>query len=205
MKLPGNTLTVADETKATYTFKAVSKTGVESYVSPEYSVWFEKIEMKQILPKTDGSTTIEVDRSQGTTYLVGLDTANTSVAALKNELQNEDVQIIVRRAGAVLTEADKVGTGCVVQCVSAKDTSVVYESATVILYGDINGDGLIDQTDYNTMGIAAIADPTAIEGGVYSTAADLNGDGVVDFFDVSLLNLHISGKYPLNQTARFYK
>ena len=134
-----------------------------------------------------------------------MDAANTSVAALKNELQNEDVQIIVRRGGTVLTETDKVGTGCVVQCVSAKDSSVVYESATVILYGDINGDGLIDQTDFDTMGVAAIADPTVIGGGVYSTAADLNGDGVVDFFDVSLLNLHMSGKYPLNQTAKLYQ
>lgn len=204
-KLIGNTLTVDSETKATYTFKAVNRTGVESYVSPAYEVWFEKTEIKQILPKEDGSTNIEVDRSQGTTYLVGLDAANTSVAALKNELQNEDMQIIVRRGGTVLTETDKVGTGCVVQCVSAKDSSVVYESATVILYGDINGDGLIDQTDFDTMGVAAIADPMVIGGGVYSTAADLNGDGVVDFFDVSLLNLHMSGKYPLNQTAKLYQ
>lgn len=205
VKLPGNTLTVDSETKATYTFKAVNRTGVESYVSPAYEVWFEKTEIKQILPNADGSTDITVDRSQGITYLVGLNAENTSVAELKAELQNEDTQIIVRRGEAVLTDSEAVGTGCVVQCVSAKDTSVVYESATVILYGDVNGDGAIDANDYRTMSTASLADASVIGGGVYSVAADLNGDGVVDFFDVSLLNLQLSGRCPIDQTAPFYK
>lgn len=205
VKLSGNTLTIDSETKATYTFKAVNKSGVESYVSPEYSVWFEKTEIKQILPNEDGSTDITVDRSQGTTYLVGLNAENTSVAKLKAELQNEDTQIIVRRGDTVLTDSDAVGTGCVVQCVSAKDTSIVYESATVILYGDVNGDGVIDATDYRTMSTASLADASVIGGGVYSVAADLNGDGVVDFFDVSLLNLQLSGKCPIDQTAKLYQ
>lgn len=205
VKLPGNTLTVDSETKATYTFKAVNRTGVESYVSPAYEVWFEKTEIKQILPNVDGSTDITVDRSQGITYLVGLNAENTSVAELKAELQNEDTQIIVRRGEAVLTDSEAVGTGCVVQCVSAKDTSVVYESATVILYGDVNGDGAIDANDYRTMSTASLADASVIGGGVYSVAADLNGDGVVDFFDVSLLNLQLSGRCPIDQTAPFYK
>lgn len=204
-RIAGDTLTIDSETKATYTFKAVNKSGVESYVSPAYEVWFEKTEIKQILPNEDGSTDITVDRSQGTTYLVGLNAANTSVAELKAELQNENTQIIVRRGDTVLTDGDAVGTGCVVQCVSAKDTAVVYESATVILYGDVNGDGVIDANDYRTMSTASLADASVIGGGVYSVAADLNGDGVVDFFDVSLLNLQLSGKYPIDQTAKLYQ
>ncbi|MGN0520578.1 MAG: Ig-like domain-containing protein [Candidatus Fimenecus sp.] len=204
-RIAGNTLTIDSETKTTYTFKAVNKSGVESYVSPAYEVWFEKTEIKQILPNEDGSTDITVDRSQGTTYLVGLNAENTSVAELKAELQNEDTQIIVLRGGTVLTDSDAVGTGCVVQCVSAKDTSVIYESATVILYGDVNGDGVIDASDYSTMSTASMVDASVIAGGVYSVAADLNGDGVVDFFDVAMLNLHLSGKYPLDQTAQLYK
>lgn len=204
-QLSGNTLTIDTDTKATYTFKAVNTIGKESYVSPEYAVWFEKTEMQQILPIRDAATNLTVDRSQTTTYLVGLNAADTSVAALKAELQNDDAQIIVLRGDVVLGDNDAVGTGCVVQCVSVKDPTVVYESALVILYGDVNGDGHIDETDYSLMKTAAMFDATAIADGVYQVAADLNNDGVVDFFDAAMLDLQISGALPLNQTVQYYK
>lgn len=203
-KISGNTLTVDTDTKATYTFKAVNRAGKESYVSPEYDVWFEKTEIKQILPNEDDTTTITVDRTGTTSYLVGLNAENTTVSELKTELQNEESQIVVRRGDAILADSDAIGTGCVVQCVSAKDTSVVYESVTVILYGDLNGDGKIDSADYRQMATASIADASVISG-IYSTAADLNGDGVVDFFDAALLDLQISGAKPIDQTMQFYK
>lgn len=202
-RIVGNTLTVDSETKATYIFKAVNEIGVESYASPEYSVWFEKVEVKQILPNDDGVSNITVDRSQGITYLMGLDAENTSVSALKAALQNEEAQIIVLRGDNVLSDDEAVGTGCVVKCVSAKDSSVVYESATVILYGDVNGDGKLDSSDYSAMCTASIMDSSVLSG-VYGLAADINGDGTVDFFDVSLLNMQIAGKYPIDQTAKLY-
>lgn len=202
-RIVGSTLTVDSETKATYIFKAVNEIGVESYVSPEYNVWFEKVEVKQILPNDDGVSNITVDRSQGITYLMGLDAENTSVSALKAALQNEEAQIIVLRGDNVLSDDEAVGTGCVVKCVSAKDSSVVYESATVILYGDVNGDGKLDSSDYSAMCTASIMDSSVLSG-VYGLAADINGDGTVDFFDVSLLNMQIAGKYPIDQTAKLY-
>lgn len=204
-RMTGNTLTIDSDTVATYTFKAVNMTGKESYVSPAYSVWFEKAEIKQILPNEDGSTNITVDRSQTVSYLIGLNAESNSVAELKTELQNEETQIVVLRGDTVLTDSDAVGTGCVVQCVSVKDPSVVYESVTVILYGDVNGDGMIDANDYRTMSTASLADASVIGGGVYGVAADVNGDSVVDFFDVALVNLQISGAQMLDQTAQFYK
>lgn len=203
-QLDGNTLVIDSETKATYTFKAVNSAGTESYVSPQYAVWFEKSEIQIILPNTDG-TGLTVDRSQSTTYLVGLNAENTSVAQLKAELQNDGTQILVLRGDTVLSDTDAVGTGCVVRCVSQQDPTVVYESATVILYGDVNGDGKIDTADYDLTAAVSMFDKTAIGAGVYTIAADLNGDGVVDFFDAALLNLQMSGKKPLDQTLQLYK
>lgn len=203
-QVDGNTLVIDSETKATYTFKAVNSYGKESYVSPEYAVWFEKTEIKTILPKNDGTNLI-VDRSQTMTYLIGLNAANTSVAQLKAELQNDGTQVIVMRGNTVLDDTDAIGTGCVVRCVSLKNPTVVYESATVILYGDVNGDGKINLADYDLVATASMFDKTAIGAGVYQIAADANGDGVVDFFDAALLNLQLSGKKPLDQTMQFYK
>ncbi len=205
VQLSGDTLTIDAETKATYTFKAVNAAGKESYVSPAYAVWFEKIEMQQILPKEDGTTLLIVDRSQTTTYLIGLNAENTSVADLKAQLQNEGMQIVVLRGDTVLGDLDRVGTGCVVQCVSEKDPSVIYESVTVILYGDVNGDGLIDDADYELMQSAALMDAALIAEGAYTIAADVNGDGAVDCFDAAMLDLQISGTVPLDQTKQYYK
>lgn len=197
--LPGNTLTISENVRAEYRFKAVNAAGKESYVSLPYSVYFEKAEITQIIPKADGSNVITVDRTdESGSVLVGLNPTDTTVEALKTNLENDRTQIIVRRGETVLSDTDAIGTGCVVQCVSTQDPSIIYESVTVVLYGDINGDGAIDETDYQSL-ISASFDASAIGAGVYTTAGDLNNDGVLDAFDYALLDLQLSGAKPLNQ------
>lgn len=206
LELDSSVLTITEDTHAVYRFKAVNAAGKESYVSPEYQVWFEAFELKELLPKSDGSNHLLIDRdSTETSYLIGLDSRETTVEALRKNLENEDTQVIVKRGDVVLEDTDLIGTGCVVECCSAKDTSVVYESVTVILYGDVNGDGKIDDADYQLMKTASIADTAAITDGVYTVAADVNGDGVVDFFDVAIINMQLSGTVLLDQTVQYYK
>ena len=103
--------------------------------------------------------------------------------ALRAQLQNEAIQIRVLRDGAALPGDALVGTGCVVQCVSTDDPSVVYDNATVLLLGDVDGDGRVLENDATAIR-AAIFDASAIAAGVYTLAADLNGDGVIDGFDM---------------------
>ncbi len=201
-----DTLTIAEEMRAVYRFKAINAAGKESYVSPEYSVWFEKPEIEQIQPKTDGSTNLMVDRDHTEqSYLLGMCADNTTVEKLRQDLENNAVQIVVTRDGTVLNDTDCIGTGCVVQCVSVEDASVVYETVTVILYGDVNGDGKIDSADYALMQTAALVDADAIGTGAYTLAADVNGDGVVDFFDIAMMDMQISQTVLLDQTAQYYK
>lgn len=197
------TLTVSEDTHATYRFKAVNAAGKESYVSPEYQVWFEKPEIKEILPKTDSSVTVTVDRRQSDApYLLGLSADGTTVEQLRQALENEGAQIIVKRGDTVLDSAALIGTGCEVLCVSAKDTSIVYERVTVILYGDVDGDGRINTADYELMKTAAIADTAVLAAGAYTLAADVNGDGAIDFFDVAIVNMQMSGVQPMDQTLK---
>lgn len=185
--LIGNTLTLTEETQAEYRFKAVNAAGKESYESPVYAVHIEKEELKLIVPKDDGFTTIVVDRSGTTAYLTGM-TAGTTVDTLRAQLQNEETQIRVLRNGVELSDDELVGTGCVVQCVSVNDPQTVYESVTVLLMGDVDGDGAITQADYSAVS-KAMFNPSAIAEGVYRLAADLNGDTVLDGFDLAQFDL----------------
>ncbi len=187
VRLEGNTLTLTEETQAEYRFKAVNAAGKESYDSPVYAVHIEKEELKLIVPKDDGSTTIVVDRSGTTAYLTGM-TAGTTVDALRAQLQNEETQIRVLRDGVELSDDELVGTGCVVQCVSVNDPQTVYESVTVLLMGDVDGDGAVTQADYSAVS-KAMFNPSAIAEGVYRLAADLNGDTVLDGFDLAQFDL----------------
>lgn len=187
MRLEGNTLTLTEETQAEYRFKAVNAAGKESYESPVYAVHIEKEELKLIVPKDDGSTTIVVDRSGTTALLTGM-TVDTTVDALRAQLQNEGTQIRVLRDGVELSDDELVGTGCVVQCVSVNDPQTVYESVTVLLMGDVDGDGAVTQADYSAVS-KAMFNPSAIAEGVYRLAADLNGDTVLDGFDLAQFDL----------------
>lgn len=204
--MDSDTLTISEDTQAVYRFKAVNGAGKESYVSPEYQVWFEKPELKTLVPKADGANSLLIDRSNAEiSYLIGLNPMDTTVAKLRQDLENTDAQIIVKRGDSVLGDTDLVGTGCEVLCVSAKDPSVIYERATVILYGDVDGDGRIDAADYALMKQAGVSDTPVIAAGVYTIAADVNGDGTVDFFDVAMINMQLSGALLLDQTVQYYK
>lgn len=201
--MDSETLTIAEDTHATYRFKAVNAAGKESYESPEYQVWFEKPEIKELVPKEDGSNTLTVDRDNpNASYLFGLSADGTTVEQLRQALENTEAQIIVKRGDTVLDDTARIGTGCEVLCISAKDPTVVYERVTVILYGDVDGDGRINTADYDLMKTAAIADAAVLASGAYTLAADVNGDGAVDFFDVAIINMQMSGVQPINQTLK---
>ncbi|MGN0519312.1 MAG: dockerin type I repeat-containing protein [Candidatus Fimenecus sp.] len=66
-----------------------------------------------------------------------------------------------------------------------------------ISYADMNGNGELDLSDYASMANIAIGKqtPTTYD----RLCGDLNADTVVDFFDVSLLDLILSGKYTLQE------
>ena len=196
---------ITEDTTAVYQFKAVNEAGEESYESLEYSVIL-KHELTEIVVKDGASAPLKINRENPDEYyMVGLNVDNATVASLKSDLKNESVQVHIYRDGEELSDGEKVGTGCVVQYVASEDPMLVYESVTVILYGDVNGDGVIDDADYDLMKQDSVSSTPAIDSGVFETAADLNNDGVVDCFDAAILNLQLAGVKDLDQTVDFYK
>ena len=160
-------------------------------------------EIRQLIPTMAGG--LIVDRTDTEYYyLVGLDSTDTTLANVKALLENDGRQIIAFRGDTQLTNDDYIGTGCVIKCVSVKDSSIVYEQATVILYGDVNGDGLINDTDYDALFNETLFNEP-ITGELFRIAGDLNNDGAIDGFDMSILELQLMGTRLIDQTVEFYK
>ena len=78
---------------------------------------------------------------------------------------------------------DGFGTGTVVEVVD--DEGVVVDSYTIVIFGDVNGDGYVDGQDSLFIWMIIWSDDTSVN--AYSLAADANRDGVVDELDVELV------------------
>ncbi|MBE6715728.1 MAG: hypothetical protein E7573_02300 [Ruminococcaceae bacterium] len=79
-----------------------------------------------------------------------------------------------------------IGTGSIVN-VYDMDSNIV-ATYTVLLYGDVNGDGYINLTDKDVVNafVAGEASPI-VEGNIFYTAADVNFDGIVNSVDAGLI------------------
>ena len=89
------------------------------------------------------------------------------------------------------------GTGTVVNFVVDGE---VYESYTVVIFGDLNGDGVVDSYDYSVLAAMVNGDIEAEEGTALYFAADLFVDGAVDAYDLSVISAYVNGDAEITQT-----
>lgn len=140
------------------------------------------------------------------TFIEGLIYGSHSVEWLENELKNmdeitaEDIYIEVYNFEGLqlLDNSYHVGTASTVH-VYDSSTDELINMYTVVLYGDVNGDGIIDELDTDI--IKGLALSTSEQEPVgnwkwFLMAADTNHDGAVDGFDVietqlQTLDMHI--------------
>lgn len=101
----------------------------------------------------------------------------------------KDLLKMFEEAGLELNcgEENTVGTGTVVSV--TKNGSTVY-SATVVITGDTNGDGLVTTADFTNIK-AHLSGNTVLEGAFW-LAADANGNGVTTTADYKLIALRLS-------------
>jgi acyl carrier protein len=88
-----------------------------------------------------------------------------------------------------------VSTGDFVRTAYGGGTS--YFDLPVVLYGDIDGDGSISQSDLDALRLH-ILNLTKLAG-PYLTAMDVNQDGAVDSLDVLLLMKNLNSAYSIKQ------
>lgn len=94
--------------------------------------------------------------------------------------------------------AEYVGTGTKINVLQGSNIVATY---TVILYGDANGDGAIDDSDKTAINDYLDGydqDKFAVDGAFFK-AADVNRDGVIDSSDVTLIDDYIYGEGIISQ------
>ncbi len=108
---------------------------------------------------------------------VTLSAASTNVSALS--AQFKCTVSVVSASGAAMASGEVIGTGCTVQ--QKNSQGAVINSVTVVLMGDVTGDGVINSTD----GIAMrnVIKSQAVFAGAYLVASDLNSDDMMSTLD----------------------
>jgi beta-N-acetylglucosaminidase len=101
---------------------------------------------------------------------------------------------IYNAAGALATYGT-MATGDVLK-IYKRDGSE-YASYTVVLWGDINGDGVLTSAD--ALGVQLHIVGRKPMSGSYKMAADANGDGSITSADALKIQLHIVQRSPINQ------
>ncbi len=90
-----------------------------------------------------------------------------------------------------LSADHRIGTGTVVQLLNVYGEAAA--EYTVVIFGDLNGDGMVNSTDVTALrSFAAGLLEIEPDGAVYS-AADVNGDGLVNSTDLTVLRRQAAG------------
>ena len=123
--------------------------------------------------------------------------ANTA-SDCKAELNTSEIYVVIKNInGDILADADLVGTGATITYYN-RTTNAEIKTVTVVLYGDVNGDGLCDNADYGILKDAAKAN-VKIDNQWFVMAADITRDGACDAFDAIALNLYLNGRTEIAQ------
>ena len=111
-------------------------------------------------------------------YIYGI-SPNTNVNSLIDNIKkiSTTTSITIKSSNDEVKSNTNFATGDVVE-VSNSNEKKTYQ---IIIYGDINGDGVIDKLDY--LAVLRHYYNYAKLDGVYSSAADANKDGVIDKLD----------------------
>lgn len=164
------TVTAENGSKRTFTLTIARQAGEGNFsINPKYTV-------------------------SGANYVSGI-ALNTKVSDFVNNLNIQGGYAQVRDSGGVKGNSEKVVTGDTVYVYY--DNGTQYAKWTVLLYGDVNGDGTISNSDRikirnHVLGTNKLT-------GVCFVAGDVNKDGQVSNSDRIKVRNHILGTTPITQ------
>ena len=124
---------------------------------------------------------------------VSLVEPKTTVTAFLNNFKDKQY-LSVYKDGKKITGDELVGTGCEIRLYY---DGVMYDSYTVAITGDVNGDGKVTITDYLQIKERILNSKTLAKAKEY--ASDVNGDGKVTITDYLRLKYCIQNSQPPEQ------
>ncbi|MBQ4103974.1 MAG: hypothetical protein IJC90_05880 [Clostridia bacterium] len=110
----------------------------------------------------------------------------TTVENLLSALENDLDYIVVKdKDGNTVENTGIIATGMTVELISKADKTVKNEVVTVVVEGDINGDGLVNDDDFNKSIDMCLKNTSYSETEkAYFDANDVDDDGVLDALDL---------------------
>ncbi len=144
----------------------------------------------KVLKIIDGSG-LSVDAETG--YIV-TEGRSLTVADILAKFENDaDLLEIKSFEGVTLGSLDYVGSGATIT-LKSKYTDAVYETKTFVIYGDVTGDGHVDDDDYAVSRRATILPGAYNESNHYFFVAnDVAKDGYIDALDTAYISLMVKG------------
>jgi hypothetical protein len=86
--------------------------------------------------------------------------------------------------GNIVDNSQLITTGMTIELVSRENNLVVNEKVTVVVCGDITGDGLVNDEDFEkSRGMCLKTTEYTTEEAAFFAANDTNNDGVLDVID----------------------
>lgn len=110
----------------------------------------------------------------------------TTVENLLSALENDLDYIVVKdKDGNIVENTAVIATGMTVELISKAEKTVKNEVVTVVVEGDINGDGLVNDDDFNKSIDMCLKNTSYSETEkAYFDANDVDDDGVLDALDL---------------------
>ena len=181
---------VADAKK---TYTGISKQGEVDKLYDKLVEYKNMLELKtpEQVAKFELKNGAKYKTSGGVTYIIGLRTGLTDSALKSNFFVMENVTVSIKKV-----MGRTVGTGTKITVKSTLDNSVIGEYV-ILIYGDINGDGMITMLDSSIL--LSYLNKGATFTAVQKLAANVNGDRYVNFVDVRMLNNVIYKVSVINQ------
>ena len=163
----------------------------------EINAIFERVDVK-LIPMA-GSTTVIDDETMA---IYGLQLYATE------EILRESYLDVEGDGYFTVTPSKKTmcGTGTVVELYD-NVTGELLETYTIVIFGDLNGDSNINNSDYSIAQaevdwFTAWSDPTSDEYNVYKTmAADFDKDGMIGRNEAASINREVLGAISIDQTS----
>lgn len=179
--------------------RTLTKISQQSKVDKMYDVLKSYCDMliAPVFVEKDGSNTV-FETEGGKNYITGIGSGISEKKFLENCVSFENVEVEIDKSA---NSSFYLGTGTVVNVyVINGSKKVLYEQYTIVVYGDYNGDGLVNGLDIAPVSAVAngLADP---ENDAVLKACDFGKDGAIDNIDLAMLMLVVSGNADIDQST----